>query len=212
VGEQEALDVEAAGVAGQPPVGADHAVARHDHRDRVRAERTARRPHRLDVAGGHRDLAVGLQPAVRDAGRMLQHLAAERASHHRPVQRQIEVLAPALEVLLELPPHQIQPRRRLQHPRRHLLGDLAQRRVRVLAVEHHPHQSLVRRNDGQLADRRVEVRVGNIDQALGLRPRQQLRDPVLTHRGHPFRIVASPALTFCLAATSEQPIASPMVA
>ena len=62
--EQEPLVVDAAAVAGEAVVAADHTVTRHDDRDRVAAVRLTDGAHRVRSADRARDLAVARRLAV----------------------------------------------------------------------------------------------------------------------------------------------------
>src|SRR5258705_7379071 len=66
VSEQLDLAIHTAGVAAEAAAGAQHAMARHDDRDRVVAQRVAGGPHGERVAGGGRHVAIGAGLAERD--------------------------------------------------------------------------------------------------------------------------------------------------
>ena len=74
--EQRALGVEAAGVARERAVGADHAVAGDDDRDLVAAVGAADRAG--DAADLARELAVGARLAVRDLAQLGPDVELER--------------------------------------------------------------------------------------------------------------------------------------
>src|SRR4051812_16333614 len=98
--QQRALHLDPARIAGQRSVGADDAVARHDHGDRVApvraADRTAGAP-RAHAAG---DLGVRGRLAVRDRAHGLPDAPLERRAGE--VEVELELGALAREVLLEL--------------------------------------------------------------------------------------------------------------
>ena len=71
--EQELLPIEAAGVPTEPAGGMDDPVARHHDRDRVRAQRVARRPSPLRASGPAGHHPVRRQLPERDPSRRLQH-------------------------------------------------------------------------------------------------------------------------------------------
>ena len=77
-----------------------HAVAGHDDRDRVGAERVAGGAHGARAAGRVRHLLVGGELAVGDLGR--GSAPAGEAAGQLPVERQPEARAAALEVLVQL--------------------------------------------------------------------------------------------------------------
>jgi hypothetical protein len=88
-------------------------------------------------------------------------------------------VAAALEVLVELAAHGVQGGRGLHHARRQPLCHLLEHRVVGLAREGHAHQPGRRGGHEQRPDRRVEGRVGHVEQALGGGPlREALGDPV----------------------------------
>src|SRR3954452_8908411 len=98
--EQRPLGRQPAAVAGERAVGADHAVARHDDRDRVLAvggADGAERGRVPDLAG---DLAVGGGLPVRDLQQRIPDQALERRA--LGPQRDVELRARAREVLGEL--------------------------------------------------------------------------------------------------------------
>ncbi len=99
--EQPALSVQATGVAAKRPAAAQHAVARHDDRDRVRAERVAGCARAARAAGLGGDLRVAEHAAVRDRRGRAQHAPAE-GPDERPIERQVEVAPAPGEVLVEL--------------------------------------------------------------------------------------------------------------
>src|SRR3954451_17644979 len=99
--EQCALGRQAAGVARQRPVGADHAMARRDDRDRVAAVGAADRSrHAAQLA---RELAVGDRLALRDLAQPRPDGALELGAVLG--QREVERGAFAGEVLVELALH-----------------------------------------------------------------------------------------------------------
>ena len=100
--EQQALALQAAGVAAQAAGAGEHAVARDDDRDRVGAQRAAGGAKGGRRAGGDRHVLVRARGAERDPRALLQHAAAKALARQRPVQRQVEVLAAPVEVLVEL--------------------------------------------------------------------------------------------------------------
>ena len=92
--------VEAAAVAGQRAVGADHAVAGDDDRDRVAVVGAADRARRGGLADRARDVAVAGGLAERDPEQRRPDRLLERGPPGR--QPQIEARALAREVLLQL--------------------------------------------------------------------------------------------------------------
>src|SRR4051812_24965621 len=96
--EQCALGRQAAGVARQRPVGADHAMAGRDDRDRVAAIGAADRPR--DAAQHARELAVRDRLALRDLAQPRPDGALEGGAALG--QREVEARALAGEVFVEL--------------------------------------------------------------------------------------------------------------
>src|SRR4051794_38301764 len=99
--QQRALGVQAAGVAGERAVRADHAVAGVDDRDRVAAVGAADRAR--DAAQLARELAVGGGLAMRDLAQPRPDGALELGAVLG--QREVERGALAGEVLIELALH-----------------------------------------------------------------------------------------------------------
>ncbi len=96
--EQRALARQAAAVPGQRPVGADHAVARDDDRDRRRTDRRSDRTRlRVELA---RQCPIRRGRPVLDGPQRIPHAVLERRA--RVVERQLKARALAPEVLLEL--------------------------------------------------------------------------------------------------------------
>jgi hypothetical protein len=203
-------------------------VARDDDRDGVRRHGGAHGAAGLGVADHRGQLEVAHGAAVADLGEQaLEHRAAE-ASGQLPVDRQVEVVAPALEVLVELAAGLVEPVGRLEHAGAHALGQVFEDRVAVLALEAEADDAGGRGGDEQRADRAVGGGVGDVDQLLGLGPgegggqvvggigglaAQGGLEGVRAHRGvTSWRSAARPARTFWRAAASEQPSATPISA
>src|SRR5690606_9159520 len=78
--EQPALTLHAGGVAREPAVGSDDAVARHHHSQPVGAVGLGHGPHRPGVAQALREPQVGERPARRDAPQLVPHAELEGAA------------------------------------------------------------------------------------------------------------------------------------
>jgi hypothetical protein len=168
-----ALALEAAGVAAEGAAAAQDAVAGDDDRDRVGAERVARGADRADVARGLGDAAVGARRAERDLCGRLEQAAGERAADEREVDRQREVVAAAVEVLVELAAHVVEARRCLEDARRQARGERFEHGVEA-AVEllvGQAGQAARGAGGDDAADGRVDLGVGDVEQARGRRPR-----------------------------------------
>ena len=120
-------------------------------------------------------LAVGEYVAVLDLRRDLQH-APEEPARESPVDRSLELPQAALEVLLELASNRVEPRWRLEDPRRdHLCEPLEHRVERAVGVghTHEPSRSCGHR---EWSEGRVDLRIGNLEQALGVSSLGQARE------------------------------------
>src|SRR5215211_5064400 len=100
-GEQAVLDSQTTRVATYRGVGADYAVAGHDHRDGVSTEGIANRARRPRLADLARDARVGLEVAERHRGRRFEHCAL-KGGHFAPVEWNVEPRALTAEILVEL--------------------------------------------------------------------------------------------------------------
>src|SRR5690606_5308984 len=95
--EQPALALHAGGVAREPAVGGDDAVARHHHRQPVGAVGLSHGPHRLGVAQALREPQVGERPTRGDAPQLAPHAELEGAARQR--QGRGELAPPPAEVV-----------------------------------------------------------------------------------------------------------------
>ena len=97
-------------------VGAGRAVAAHDpvardhQRQRVGRARRAHRPTARGLPTSRGELRVADRAAIADVGQVLEHGPAEAAGEPQ-VDGQVEAVAPAGEVVVELPRGVIEPRR-----------------------------------------------------------------------------------------------------
>ena len=111
----------------------------------------------------------GGRDPVRDAGQLGQHLGVERC--HPQIERQVELAAAALEVLVELAPDVVD--RAAQHAAPEHARQLV---LLAFRVEVDASEAAVGRGDQQLADGRVDDVVADVDDALrGWRPRGTVR-------------------------------------
>src|SRR5690348_1951305 len=95
------LTVEAAGVADEPAVRADHAVTGEDDRDRVAVHRPADRSGGVRLADLRRERAVGRHVPEGDTCELAEHLALELRQGGE-VGLEVEVTPVAGEVLVQL--------------------------------------------------------------------------------------------------------------
>jgi hypothetical protein len=88
VREQPALAREAAAIAGERMVGANHPVARHDDGDRIRANGKADRAHRRGAADGRRENGIARRRTGRDAAQG----GPDRVLERRPAGRDRDIV------------------------------------------------------------------------------------------------------------------------
>src|SRR5580765_2119580 len=112
--EQLFLAVETAGVADELAVRADHAVARKDDRQWVSVHHRADGARRARPRRACGQLAVRDDLPVRDARELPEHAAVE-VREPGDVDREVEAVPLAFEVLVELAPRGIDRLRRAQH-------------------------------------------------------------------------------------------------
>src|SRR5690606_6273877 len=155
--QQEMLGRQAAAEAGEGAVGADHAVAGQDDRQRVAAVGGADRAHRCGAADAQRKLRIADGAAIGDIPQRQPYLALERRALRR--QRQLEAAALAIEVFLQLVARLAQQRMVAGHPAEPAL------RMAVLR-ELDRVQARIAGGHGQQPDRAVEPAV--VDGAHGV--------------------------------------------
>lgn len=117
-------------------------MAGDDDRERVPGAGRPAGAHGARAASSGGDPGVALRLAVADVDQVAQDPQAEPAGEPE-VQRHVERLAGAGEVLLELVGNQVESGRGVQDPRAELVDQLGEHRFVVLAVVGHPHQPLV---------------------------------------------------------------------
>src|SRR6516225_7307346 len=78
--EQRTLPLDAAGIAGQRPVGSDHAMTGDCHGDAVRAACPRHGAHSLRLADGLGDLRIACRRADRNAAERVPHAMLKRSS------------------------------------------------------------------------------------------------------------------------------------
>jgi hypothetical protein len=108
----------------------------------------------------------------------VERLAAESGRGQRPVDRDVEVVALAFEVLLQLAPFLVEPGRRLEDARRDPSGESLEGFVVgdpavAAAGQLDPDDTAVGASDQQLPEGRVDGRVGDVDEAVALRAGEQ---------------------------------------
>src|SRR5262249_46236538 len=89
-------------VAGEPSRGADHAMTRHDDRQRIPAQRLSHRAHRARLADTPRDARVRRDGAIRNVRGGLEHRALEAAPRQPPVERPVEAATTAADVVEQI--------------------------------------------------------------------------------------------------------------
>ena len=155
-------------------------VAWHDDRQRVRAERVAGGAECARTAGLKRDLLVGRDRAERDPCSGPQDTPRE-AARELPVDRELEVVAMAGEVLLELPARLVEAARGCEQARRDALGKALQDRVlgAVVVEVGEAEQTAIAGGDQQPADGGVERRAGDVEQPGGGRANSSSSNSVM---------------------------------
>src|SRR5712692_2887138 len=167
--QQQLLAVHPARVATEPTAGAKDAMAGDDDRDRVGAERVACGTRAVGAAGGRRDLPVRRDPAEGDLRRGPKDAAPE-AGRERPVDPGAEPTATAGEVLVEVAADLGEPGGCFEDPGRDPGGQVVEHVVGTFVRVGQSHEARRCERHQQWAERRVDARVGHVEQALGLRP------------------------------------------
>src|SRR5207244_1766812 len=121
--EQRLLTLEAAGVARELSVRTDHAMARQDDRQRVAVHDHSDGASGTWPRGARCELTVRNDLAVRHPGELAQDATVE-IGEQRDVDREVEAVSLALEVLVELAACRIDRLRRAQHPKAESPGEL----------------------------------------------------------------------------------------
>src|SRR5436190_6832240 len=212
--EQAALQLGTAPVVADVAARSDHAVTWHDDRNRVGPERRPRRPERPRAAGALRCVRVGDHLAERHLGGRAQDSAVEARVAQAPVEREIEAIAFALEVLVELSPRLVQALWVGKDARRDVLGEMGENVVQALARQGQPHEPAVGCGHDDIADRGVHRRIGDVQEPLFGCARRQALDEIV-HVAISFsssallRSFFKPSCTFWRAPSSDVPSASP---
>jgi hypothetical protein len=131
-----------------------------------------------------------------------------KAAHERPVDRKLEPVAAAGEVLVELPPHRVEPLGGEEDARRDAVRELLEDLVARLVLEREAHEAARRRRREERPEGGVHGREGHVEQSLLVCPAGELGHA--SHLLHSFLMLARPARTFWRAAASEQPMIFPM--
>src|SRR5580765_1550562 len=211
--EQLFLAVETAGVADELAVRADHAVARKDDRQWVSVHHRADRARRARPRRACGQLAVRDDLSVRDARKLPKHAAVE-VREAGDVDRKVEGVPLALEVLVELAPRGIDRLRRAQHAHAEVARELLELALRVRVVGD-PAEPARARGDEQRADRRVDEVEGGVEQALrggGVAEATIEFGGNSVHESSFCRNRRMPAEAACLAAVAFEPSAAPISA
>src|SRR5439155_15546631 len=111
--QEHLLAIEAAPVAGEAPVRADHAVARQDDRERIAVHDRAHRTSCARPLSASCQLAVRHDFAVRDA-RELSEYAAVELRQESNIDWKVERPSPPVEVLVQLATRRVDRLRRAQ--------------------------------------------------------------------------------------------------
>src|SRR5215472_4828924 len=108
--EQQPLALEPAAIAADTPARVQDPMAGDDDRDRVRAERVARGAIPTRAPGPPGDLLVARDASVGDPLRSAQD-PPPKALAESPVEREVELVPPPREVLVELATGGVDPSR-----------------------------------------------------------------------------------------------------
>src|SRR4029077_5887480 len=211
--EQLFLAVEPAGVADELAVRADHAMARQYDRQWVSVHHRADGARRARPRRACGQLAVRDDLSVRDARKLPKHAAIE-VREAGDVDRKVEGVPLAFEVLVELTPRGIDRFRRAQHAHAEVARELFELALRV-GVVGDPAEPARARGDEQRADRRVDEVEGGIEQALrGGRVAEATIEfgGNSVHESSFCRSRRMPAEAACLAAVAFEPSAAPISA
>src|SRR5262250_2639581 len=144
-------------------------MAGHDNGDGVARARGPDRTHRLRVADRDRDGRVAGGLPVADRAQASQDQTAESA-REAEVHRQIEPLAEAGEVLVDLLRRYIEARGRVQNARTEVASQTLEDLRVVFAPVGDAHQSLRSRREQERADGGVDGAISDIEESsrLGL--------------------------------------------
>src|SRR5204863_1083216 len=129
--EEEALHLRAATVVADLATRADHAVAWDDDRDRVQPQGAARGPVGARVPGALGGVAIGDHLAERHPRGLAEHPAVEARMDQLPIERHLEALPLAIEVLVELAAGVVEAGGVLEDSRREVLGELREHALEV---------------------------------------------------------------------------------
>lgn len=131
------------------------------------SERVLRATAKIPYGGvkTYRDVAVGLHSAVRDLRGGPEHALREPVDQP-PVERQVELPAAAVEVLVQLAPDVVEPAGHLEDTRRHLAGEHFEDLFDRVRVEFQLHESARSRREQEPPERRIGVTVRDVDELL----------------------------------------------
>ncbi len=166
--EQHRLGRGASDVLTRRAVGADHAVARDHHGQRVVTAGGADGAYGAGAADGGGHLGVALPTAVADVAKMLDDAATEAVGESE-IDGHLEAGAPLGEVLVELTCGGVQPGGCAKHPWAHRVGELRQHGIVAFDVVGHADQPDRGGGQQQGADRAVDGAVGDVEQLTGCR-------------------------------------------
>jgi len=169
--EEPALALRAAGIAAQPPVGAEHAVTRNDDEHRVGPEGLSGVAPALRTVEGGRDVGVVDRLAVGQIRDGPEHAVVSELEGEQ-VNRQIEAPAGALEVLVKLAADVLEAIVGLLELDSGVGGERAQHRLGSLAVERQTDEAALATDREHHAQRGVEGRVGEASGDGGRHPRE----------------------------------------
>src|SRR6186997_2770340 len=166
--EQKLLALEAARVPNEASARADDPVARHDDRHGVPVERAADGTGRLRLPDARGEAAVGVDLAVRDPLQLGEDALLEGGEHGQ-IDREVEVVAPALEVFVELATGFLHGPWRAKHAHAVEPGEALHLGLGV-RIEGDLAEAALGRGDEESADRGIGQVVGDVEQILGSCP------------------------------------------
>ena len=140
-------------------------MARDDDRNRVSVEGTADRPRRLRLPDARGEAAVRVHAPVGDALELGEDTLLE-GGQGAQIDREVELVAPAFEVFVELAAGFVHGPRRAQHADAVLAGKALDLLLRI-GIEGDLAEAALGRGDEKRADRGVGQVVGDVEQGLG---------------------------------------------
>ena len=140
-------------------------MARDDDRNRVSVEGAADCPRRLRLPDSRGEAAICVHPPVGDALELGEDTLLE-GGQGAQIDREVELVAPAFEVFVELAAGLVHGPRRAQHADAVLAGKALDLLLRI-GIEGDLAEAALGRGDEKRADRGVGQVVGDVEQGFG---------------------------------------------